>query len=166
LDTRLACSYIQSPPSCTFRILYLQVGRSRLHQIVMAKPGRHWSAPGRGFYCNMRRIWAHKISLFVPRSRDVAHPGSGPAQGRLRAGSGRLRIGSGLLTLRAISGRLRRSIHNYFNSSRVSLELVPYIKMATLIPVFREQMVLPSLSFYDIVTTQVMTTREARASCR
>jgi hypothetical protein len=33
----------------------------------------------------LRRIWAHKISFFVPSPRDVAHPGSGPAQGRLRA---------------------------------------------------------------------------------
>jgi len=34
--------------------------------------------------CFVRRIWAHKISFFVHRPRDVAHPGSGPAQ----AGSG------------------------------------------------------------------------------
>ena len=31
----------------------------------------------------LRRIWAHQISFFVPRLRDVAHPGSGPAQDRL-----------------------------------------------------------------------------------
>ena len=40
----------------------------------------------------------------------------------------RLRICSGLLTLRTISGRLRRSMHNYFNSSRASPELVPIYK--------------------------------------
>jgi len=32
--------------------------------------------------CFLRRIWAHQISFFVPRPRNVAHPGSGPAQGR------------------------------------------------------------------------------------
>jgi len=32
----------------------------------------------------MRRIFTHKISIFVPRPRDVAHPGSGPAQDWLR----------------------------------------------------------------------------------
>ena len=56
--------------------------------------------------CFVRRIWAHQFSLFVPRSRDVAYPGSGPAQDLLR-------ICSGLLSLRTISGRLRRSMHNY-----------------------------------------------------
>ena len=40
--------------------------------------------------CYMRRIWAHKISFFVPRSRDTAHPGSGPAQDSLRIRSGLL----------------------------------------------------------------------------
>ena len=39
-------------------------------------------------FCFVRRIWAHKISLFVPRPRDVAHPGSGPAWVRLRMCSG------------------------------------------------------------------------------
>jgi len=82
------------------------------------------------FLCFVRRIWAHKISFFVPRPRDVAHPGSGPAQDWLR-------FCSGLLTLRAIFGRLRRSMHNYFNSSRASPDLVPYIKMAKLVPLFR-----------------------------
>jgi len=53
-----------------------------------------------------------------------------PAQARLRIGSGLAQAYSGLLSLRTISGRLRRSIHNYFNSSRASPELVPYIKMA------------------------------------
>ena len=88
-----------------------------------------------------------------------------PAQGRLRAAQGRLRAAqdwlraaqdwlslaqsrSVLLTLGTISGRLRRSIHNRFNSSRASLELVPYIKITTIVPVFRKQMVPPSLSFY------------------
>jgi len=75
-----------------------------------------------GNSCFVRRIWAHKISRFVPRPRDVAHPGSGPAQDWLR-------ICSGLLTLRAISGRLRHSMNNYFNSSRASPELVPYIRL-------------------------------------
>jgi len=40
--------------------------------------------------CYMRRIWAHRISFFVPRPRDTAHPGSGPAQARLRMCSGLL----------------------------------------------------------------------------
>jgi len=30
-------------------------------------------------YCCVRRIWAHKISVFVPRPRDTARPGSGSA---------------------------------------------------------------------------------------
>ena len=57
----------------------------------------------------MRRIWAHEISFFVHRPRDVAHPGSGPDQGWLRAGSGLAQSRSVLLTLRTIFGRLRRS---------------------------------------------------------
>ena len=84
------------------------------------------------FLCFVRRIWGHKISFFVPRPRDVAHPG--------------LRIGSGFAQAcsppRAISGRLRHSMNNYFKSSRASPELVPYIKMAKLAPLFRKRMVL------------------------
>jgi len=38
--------------------------------------------------CCMRRIWVHKISFFVPRPRDVAHPGSGSTQSLLRVRSG------------------------------------------------------------------------------
>ena len=59
--------------------------------------------PGLRTRCFVRRIWAQKISFFVPPPRDVAHPGSGPAQDWLR-------ICSGLLTLRTISGRLRYSM--------------------------------------------------------
>ena len=33
--------------------------------------------------CLVRRIWAHQVSLFVSRSRDIDHPGSGSAQGLL-----------------------------------------------------------------------------------
>ena len=50
----------------------------------------------------MQRIWAHQVSLFVPCSLDNDHPSSG------------------LLSLRTIFGRLRGSMHNYFNSSRAS----------------------------------------------
>jgi len=41
----------------------------------------------------------------------------------------RLRIGSGFLTLITIFGRLRHSMMNCFNSSRVGLELVLNIMM-------------------------------------
>jgi len=34
--------------------------------------------------CFVRRIWAHQVSLFVSRSRDIALPCSGPAQDLLR----------------------------------------------------------------------------------
>ena len=34
--------------------------------------------------CYVRRIWAHRISFFVPRVRDTAHPGSGSVQDSLR----------------------------------------------------------------------------------
>ena len=36
--------------------------------------------PRCGTECFVRRIWANKISFFVRRPRDVAHPGSGLAQ--------------------------------------------------------------------------------------
>jgi alpha-1,3-mannosyltransferase len=38
--------------------------------------------------CCVRRIWAHNISFFVSRPRDVAYPGSGQAQSLLRLCSG------------------------------------------------------------------------------
>jgi len=79
--------------------------------------------------CFMRRIWANKISLFVPRPRDVPHPSSGPAQDWLR-------ICSGLLTLRTIPGRLR---HNMLNSNRASLEVVPHIKWLNWFPSFESE---------------------------
>jgi len=41
-----------------------------------------------------------------------------------------------LLTLITIFGRLRRSLPNHFNSRRGGLELVPYIKMAKICPIF------------------------------
>jgi len=41
-------------------------------------------------YCFVRRIWAREISFFVPRARDVAHLGSGPAQSLLRICSGQV----------------------------------------------------------------------------
>ena len=86
------------------------------------------------FFCFLRRIWAPKVSFFGPRPRDVAHPGSGPAQDWLRTGSGFAQLAQALLSLTTISARLRRSIQSYFNSSRASPELVPYIKMAKLAP--------------------------------
>ena len=84
--------------------------------------------------CFVRRIWAHKISFFVHRPQD-----------RFSIGSGFTQDCSALLTLTRM---LRGSIHNHFSFSRASLELALYIKMATLVPVFRKTMVSPSLSFY------------------
>jgi hypothetical protein len=40
------------------------------------------------FFCNVRRIWAHEISIFVSRARDVAHPDSTSTQPLLRICSG------------------------------------------------------------------------------
>ena len=57
---------------------------------------------GLGNQCYVRRMLDHEISIFVPRPRDIASPGSGSAQYLLR-------IGSGLLTLIIIFGRLRHS---------------------------------------------------------
>jgi len=51
-----------------------------------------------------------------------------PAQARLSPCSGFAQAGSLLLTLITVFSRLRRSTLNYFNSSRVSPELIPYIK--------------------------------------
>jgi len=39
-------------------------------------------------------------------------------------------------------------MYNYFNSSRASPELVPYIKMAKSVPIFRKRMVLPLHNLY------------------
>jgi hypothetical protein len=65
---------------------------------------------------------------------------SGPAQDWVR-------VCSGLLTLRTISDRLRRSMHNYFNLSRGSPELVPYRKMAKWAPSFESEWFLRYLAF-------------------
>ena len=46
-------------------------------QIIRRQPG-----------CFVRRIWAHEISVFVPRLRDIAHPCSGSAQDLTRICSG------------------------------------------------------------------------------
>jgi len=54
------------------------------------------------FLCNVRRISAHKISIFVPRPRDAAHPGSGSAQSLLR-------IRSSWLTLTHPNYRFRQA---------------------------------------------------------
>ena len=53
--------------------------------------------------CYMRRIWAHEISFSVPRPRDTAHPGSGPAQSLLR-------ICSGLLTFAQAKYHFRHAV--------------------------------------------------------
>jgi len=61
-----------------------------LHQGVAVAAGKIGCVSGLGPVkdsenrCFVRRIWAHEISFFVPRPRDVAHPGSGPAQDLLR----------------------------------------------------------------------------------
>ena len=53
--------------------------------------------------CNVRRIWALKISCFIPRPRGIAHPGSGPALDLLRICSGLLTFAhSGYHFLQAI----------------------------------------------------------------
>ena len=80
--------------------------------------------------CNVRRISAHKIYFFVHRARDVAHPGSGSPQSLLR-------IRSGWLTLITVFGRLRRSMLNCFNFSRVSPELVTYVRIAKMHYIFK-----------------------------
>ena len=75
--------------------------------------------------CSMGRIWAHEISIFVVCLHDIAHPSSGLAQS-LR------RICSDMLTFAHPNfyfSRLPCRMLNYFNSSRVGLELVPYVKM-------------------------------------
>jgi len=71
--------------------------------------------------CFVRRIWAHEISFFGPRTRDIAHL----AQARLSLRLGFSQVCSTLLILVAIFGRLRRRMLSCFNSSRVALELVP-----------------------------------------
>jgi hypothetical protein len=69
----------------------------------------------------LRRIWAHHVSLFVPRSRENDHSGSSPAQNGLR---NLLRIALGfaqdLLRLTQPKNCFRylcRSMHNYFSFS-------------------------------------------------
>jgi len=47
----------------------------------------------------VRRIWAHEISFFVPRRRDIAHPNSSSAQSLLRIFSESSQASSALLTL-------------------------------------------------------------------
>ena len=70
----------------------------------------------------MRRMWAHEIPIFVPRPRGIAHPGSASAQSLLRI----FQACSPLLPLITIFSRLRCSILNCFNSSRVGQKLVPF----------------------------------------
>jgi len=103
--------------------------------------------------CYMRRIWPHRISFFVPRPRDTAHPGSGPAQGRLRLCSGFAQACSPLLRLSTIFGTLRRSILNCFNSSRVGPELVPYIKMVKISPYFENEQPHLYLLYFFVLPT-------------
>lgn len=51
----------------------------------------------------VRRIWAHEISIFLPRPRDIAHQ-----------------------SLLLFSAGCKRSMMNRFNSSQVGPESVPY----------------------------------------
>jgi len=59
-----------------------------------------------------------------------------PARARLSPCSGFAQAHSPLLTLITIFGRLRRSLPNYYNSSRGGPELDPSIKMAKMCPIF------------------------------
>jgi hypothetical protein len=61
------------------------------------------------------------------------------AQARRRLCSGFAQACSPLLTLITIFGRLRRSMLNCFNSSRVGPESVPYIKMVKMGPIFENK---------------------------
>ena len=106
---------------------------------LLELPRRHSFSPV-GTICFVRRIWAHKISFFVPRPRDVAHPGSGPAQDWLR-------ICSGLITLKTIP-------EGY--ASRASPELVLY-KNSLIGPVFQNQMVPPPPSLYLTISFLYLT---------
>src|SRR4051812_37185666 len=60
------------------------------------------------FLYYMRRVWAHEISFFVPRTRDTAYP----AQGRLSPCLGFAQACSPLLRLNIIFGTLCRSMLN------------------------------------------------------
>lgn len=60
----------------------------------------------------------------------------------------RLSICSGLLTLIIIFDRIRPSILDYFNSSQVGLELVAYIEIVKMSPIFEnKKSCLPSCIF-------------------
>jgi len=92
--------------------------------------------------CYMRRIWAPKISFFVPYPRDTAHPGSGSAQVCLP-----------LLRLSANFGTLRRSMLKCFNSSQVSPDLVAYINMAKISLHFKNEQSCLYLVFFFVLLT-------------
>jgi len=88
-------TYVRSSPSSWFSAPHMQSPtRTRRPQCWVWCPVRieklaqywemHFNIRGGRIGCFVRRIWGHKISFFVLRPRDVAHPGSGPAQ----AGSG------------------------------------------------------------------------------
>ena len=80
----------------------------------------------------VRRIWAYEISFFVSHARDVSHPGSGSAQSLLRICLGWLTFAHPMYHFRQAAPQPAKR----FNSSRGGLELVPYIKVAKMCPIF------------------------------
>jgi hypothetical protein len=77
----------------------------------------------------------HQISFFVPRPRDVAHPGSGPAQGRsglAQSCSPSEPFLEGCAAASTTTSTLAERAQNW-----------SHIKMATLVPVFRKRIVPP-----------------------
>jgi len=88
--------------------------------------------PGRLLSC-LRRIWVHKISFFVPYLRDVTLLTI--AQAWLSRCSGFAQAG---LTFAHPNYHFRQATKptNRFSSSLGGSELVPYIKIARIYPIF------------------------------